>query len=188
MGVTHRRAESSAIGWTPPERRHRPQAAAILEETGVFRPAEIDVALEVFDDYCDAPGADYWAVGALADRDELAGFAFYGPTPCTVDTWDLYWIAVRPHFQGTGIGRGLLERVEQHLGSVGARICLIETSSRNDYSTTRHFYTACGYREVARVPDFYDEGDDRVVYAKRLTESSSLRKDEKREVGVQGTR
>ena len=45
---------------------------------------------------------------------------------------------------------------------------LIETSSRDDYSQTRNFYTACGYREAARVPDFYDAGDDRVIYVKQF--------------------
>jgi hypothetical protein len=59
-----------------------------------------------------------------------------------------------------------MERVEHVMRSAGARMCVIETSSRDDYSATRHFYLACGYDEVARIADFYDEGDDRVTYAK----------------------
>lgn len=180
MPALHRDATAhgpgaAAIQWGTPTRRHRDQIAQLLDKTGVFRPDEIEVALEVFDDYCDAPGADYWAVSAVSEADQLAGFAFYGRTPCTIDNWDLYWIAVGPHFQGCGIGRGLLERVEAHLRSLDARMCMIETSSRSDYASTRHFYSACGYREVARVPDFYDRGDDRVIYVKRFTESLSLR-------------
>jgi ribosomal protein S18 acetylase RimI-like enzyme len=147
---------------------HRPQIAQVAAETGVFRPEEVDVALEVFDDYCDSPGADYWAMGAFSAADELAGFTFYGPTPCTADTWDLYWIAVRPRFQRSGVGRGLIERAERHMASAGARMCVIETSSRDDYSTTRRFYLACGYREAARIADFYDKGDDRVTYVKQF--------------------
>ncbi len=170
-------ATPPTISWAPPHARHRPQIIEILAETGVFRPDEIDVALEVFDGYCEDPGVDYRALGAFSGPDELAGFAFYGPTPCTIDTWDLYWIAVGPTFQGTGIGRGLLERVERQLLSEGARMCLIETSSKADYATTRHFYLSCGYDERARVLDFYADGDDRVIYVKRFARSLSVRRE-----------
>lgn len=154
--------------WAPPTGAHRSQIVELLEETDAFRPNEVNVALEVFDNYCAAPGTDYWTIAALSESGELAGFAIYGPTPCTVDTWDLYWIAVRPRFQRAGVGRGLVERTERHVRSLGARICLIETSSRDDYSKTRNFYITCGYREVARVPDFYDVADDRVIYMKQF--------------------
>lgn len=173
MPAIDREAEPSVearggLRWAPPEASHRPEVIEILERSGVFRPDEIVVALEVFDDYCAAPGTDYWATGAFSEASELVGFAFYGRTPCTVDTWDLYWIAVRPRYQRSGAGRGLLERVERHIRSLDARMCLIETSSRDDYSSTRHFYNACGYDEVARVPEFYDQGDDRVIYVKQF--------------------
>lgn len=158
----------TTFSWKAPAEAHRPQIADMVAATGVFRVDEIDVALEVFDSYCSAPGKDYWAVGAYSKPDEIAGFAFFGPTPCTLGTWDLYWIVVHPNFQGCGIGRGLLERVERQMRSAGARMCVIETSSRDDYSMTRRFYLACGYQEIARIADFYDVGDDRVTYAKQF--------------------
>lgn len=163
------------LRWGRPDARHRPQVAEIVAATGLFRPEEIDVALEVFDDYCRAPGEDYWAIGAFHGPDELVGFVLYGPTPCTVDTWDLYWIAVHPGLQRRGAGRGLLERMEQHLNQLGARLCLIETSARDDYAATREFYLSCAYEEVARVNDFYDVGDHRVTYAKRFQSRFSSR-------------
>lgn len=166
-----------SLEWRAPGPADREQVAAIVAATGVFRPDELAVALEVFDDYCEAPGRDYHAIAACAESGALLGFAFYGPTPCTVDAWDLYWIAVHPQAQGCGAGRGLLARIEQHLRSAGARLCVIETSSRADYEATRHFYLACGYDEVARVADFYDAGDDRVTYAKQFEKSLSLRKE-----------
>jgi ribosomal protein S18 acetylase RimI-like enzyme len=163
--------------WRPPEPADRPRVAQAVEATGVFRPDEVDVALEVFDDYCRAPGQDYYAVAAYGGADELAGFALFGPTPCTVGTWDLYWIVVHPQAQGRGAGRGLLERAEAQMREAGARMCAIETSSREDYEATRRFYLACGYQEVARIADFYDAGDDRVTYAKQFEKSLSLRKE-----------
>jgi GNAT superfamily N-acetyltransferase len=156
------------IEWQPPAPEHREQVARAVSESGLFRPEEVQIALEVFDSYCQDPGADYWALAGYSDPDTLAGFALYGPTPGTVGTWDLYWIVVRKELQGHGVGKRLLARVEQHMRSAGARLCAIETSSRAEYAGTRHFYLNSGYGEVARVPAFYADGDDRVTYTKRL--------------------
>ncbi len=163
--------------WRPPSEPDRARVAEAVAATGMFRPDEVDVALEVFDDYCRAPGQDYHALAAYSGSGELAGFAFFGPTPCTVGTWDLYWIVVHPQAQGHGAGRGLLERAEAQMRDAGARMCAIETSSREDYEATRRFYLACGYQEVARIADFYDAGDDRVTYTKQFEKSLSLRKE-----------
>ena len=145
----------STFDWRPPAAADRPRVAEAVAATGMFRADEIDVALEVFDDYCRAPGRDYHALAAYGGG-ELAGFAFFGPTPCTVGTWDLYWIVVHPRAQGRGAGRGLLERAEAQMREAGARLCVIETSSRDDYEATRGFYRACGYEEVARIAEAVD--------------------------------
>ncbi|MGH7544547.1 MAG: GNAT family N-acetyltransferase, partial [Gemmatimonadota bacterium] len=147
---------------------HRVRVREIVRETGAFRASEVDVALEVFDDAFRPGQADYYLVGAFDSGETLLGYACYGPTPGAVDTWDLYWIAVHPEAQGAGVGRALWSAVERELRRREARLCLIETSSRSDYEATRRFYAACGMTAVARVPDFYDDGDDRVIYAKRL--------------------
>ena len=147
----------------------RHQAEAILRATGVFREDEIQVGLEVLDSYFAHPEQDYTALGAFTPGGELLGFTVHGPTPCTLGTWDLYWIAVSPNAQGMGIGTVLLKEVEGRLTRSNARLLIIETSSRPEYDPTRAFYLKRGYREVARVPDFYEAGDDRVIYAKNLT-------------------
>lgn len=159
--------------WRPLGRDQRPEVADIVAAAGVFRSDELEVALEVFDASCVAPGQDYHGLGAFDPSGGLAGFVLYGPTPCTLGTWDVYWIVVRPDAQGCGVGRGLLTRVESEMRRLDGRLAVIETSSREDYSSTRNFYLSCGYREVARIPEFYDRGDDRITYAKRLTEPSS---------------
>jgi ribosomal protein S18 acetylase RimI-like enzyme len=140
----------------------RCQAEHILRATGVFREDEILVGLEVLDSSFTHPEQDYTAVGAFTPDGDLLGFTVHGPTPCTLGTWDLYWIAVSPEAQGMGIGSVLLKEVE-------GRLLVIETSSRPEYDPTRAFYLKRGYREVARVPDFYEAGDDRVIYTKDLT-------------------
>jgi len=98
----------------------------------------------------------------------LSGYACYGPTPGTDGTFDLYWIAVHPSAQGTGGGRQLLREVEDRVTAAGGRMLIVETSSRADYEATRRFYDRGGYREGARVRDYYAPQDDRVIYTRRF--------------------
>ena len=111
---------------------------------------------------------DYFFLGAFTPEEELAGFACYGPTPGTDRTYDLYWIAVDPAFQGSGCGTILLNEVERRLKGQNARMVVVETSSRSDYGNTRGFYVQRGYVEAARARDFYAPADDRITYTKRL--------------------
>lgn len=152
----------------PLDPTHRHAVEGILRSTPLFRPAEVDVALEVLDSYFLSPDRDYHALGAFTPGGGLAGYVCFGPAPCTVGTWDLYWIAVAPELRGAGIGSILLQEVEGRLTRFDARVVIIETSSRPDYEATRGFYGRRGYREVARVPDYYEPGDDRVIFARRI--------------------
>jgi ribosomal protein S18 acetylase RimI-like enzyme len=45
---------------------------------------------------------------------------------------------------------------------------VLETSSSEDYNGTRDFYLRLGYKEAARIKDYYKDGEDKVVYEKRL--------------------
>ena len=150
----------------PLEDGDRDQVVRLVHSVELFSPAEKDVAVEVLDSYLDNPGRDYFALGAFTQRSVLLGYACYGPTPCTSGTWDLYWIAVSGDARGHGIGTLLMEEIERRLVQQHARLVLIETSSRADYDPTRGFYERRGYEVVARVPDFYDVGDDRVIFAR----------------------
>lgn len=124
------------------------------------------VALEVFDAAV-ARSPDYEAIAAEVGG-TLAGWICWGPTPCTVGTWDLYWMAVDPGLQGSGVGTALLSEMEARLRG-RARLVVVETAGRPDYLPTRQFYESRGYTAAARIPDYYEAGDDLVVYTKHLT-------------------
>jgi D-alanine-D-alanine ligase len=141
----------------------------ITRAVGLFREEEIPVALEVFDATVGvAPSGDpYTALGAECDG-ILAGWICWGPTPCTLGTYDLYWMVVDPALQGTGIGTAMLVEMERRLRGV-ARLIVVETAGRPDYAPTRAFYEARGYRATATIPDFYAPGDDQVVFVKAVS-------------------
>lgn len=130
------------------------------------------MALEVFDAAVagsrppTATEPDYTALGADVEG-RLVGWICWGPTPCTLGTYDLYWMAVDPAGQSAGIGTALLAEMERRLTGHG-RLIVVETAGRADYADTRRFYQARGYRPTARIPDFYAPGDDLVVYTKAL--------------------
>jgi D-alanine-D-alanine ligase len=147
--------------------RHRIEE--ITRAVALFREEEIGVALEVFDEAVRVGTAagPYTALGAELDG-ILAGWICWGPTPCTLGTYDLYWMAVDPTLQGSGIGTALLVEMERRLAGV-ARLVIVETAGRPDYAPTRAFYEARGYRAAALIPDFYAPGDDQVVYVRSLT-------------------
>jgi len=147
----------------------RDRIEAITRSVGLFREEEIPVALEVLDEATGGvPGNTYTVLGAVSE-DRLAGWICWGPTPCTVGTYDLYWMAVDPELQGTGIGTALLTEMERRLDGI-ARLIVIETAGRPEYAGTRAFYKARGYAPVSAIPDFYAPGDDQVVFVKRVSE------------------
>jgi D-alanine-D-alanine ligase len=154
--------------------RLRPLSAAdrgriedITRAVCLFRDDEIPVALEVFDEAVREGGSQsYTALGADVDG-RLVGWICWGPTPCTLGTYDLYWMAVDPALQGGGIGSALLGEMELRLAGL-ARLVIIETTGRPDYAPTRAFYQARGYAPVSTIPDFYAPGDDQVVFVKKV--------------------
>jgi ribosomal protein S18 acetylase RimI-like enzyme len=83
-------------------------------------------------------------------------------------TWDLYWIAVSKQTQAKGIGGKLLKHVEDDIRGKQGRILLIETSALPHYELTRKFYLKHGYDQESRIRDYYADGDDLVVFRKRL--------------------
>lgn len=140
----------------------------LVSETGVFRPTEIEVAAEVIDEALkDGRHGHYQSYTALHGG-QAVGWVCFGPTPCTVGTFDIYWLAVHPEYQGEGVATALLARAEADVRARGGRLIVVETSSRGDYEPARRFYEHHGYSLAGRIADFYERGDDKLVYAKVL--------------------
>ena len=150
----------------------RPAIAGILESSGVFHAAEVAVGLELVEESLNpGPSTDY--VWFLAERDgRVVGFACYGPVPLTEGTYDLYWIAVHPDAQGSGVASKLDDAVVEAVRGIGGRWLLAETSSTGPYAAARGFYERRGYCLLGRIEDFYRLGDDRLTFGKRLDGST----------------
>jgi ribosomal protein S18 acetylase RimI-like enzyme len=140
----------------------------VLRETGAFDEHEIAVALELIDHGFRPDNVDYFFKVAEDESQLVVGYACYGLAPLTDGVYDLYWIAVHPRLQRKSIGRLLVKAVEQAVKDIGGRMLLVETASKPEYQLTRAFYEHTGYKEIARIPDFYRAGDDKIIYCKKF--------------------
>jgi GNAT superfamily N-acetyltransferase len=105
----------------------------------------------------------------VVDTDDIpVAFACYGKTPCTADSFDLYWIATHQNRKGTGIGKLLMKKIEEDIKSLGGKNIWIETSSRPLYDPTRMFYLKSGCEIIAELPDFYGQNDNKLIFLKKV--------------------
>ncbi len=140
-----------------------------IERTGFFRPIELDIAREVFTDAAyNRPGCTYQSYVAQLEGRPV-GWICFGVTPCTLGTFDMYWIAVDPDRQREGIGRQLSSFAEEEIKKQSGRLIVVETSGMPRYEPTRKFYEKNGYYLAAEVPDFYAAGDPKFIYLKVLS-------------------
>lgn len=140
-----------------------PAISCIIEETELF-PSELLGGMI-------APFLNKQTVDEqwfVYDDEELgvAAVAYCREEPFTDGTWNLLAIGVRARLQGRGIGAALVKHVERALST--ARLLLVETSGTSAFEETRAFYVKCGYDLVATLPDYWAEGDDKVVFSKPL--------------------
>ncbi len=130
---------------------------------------EKDCAKELLYTYLDDPGQrDYIFLAAAGAKDRPTGYACFGKRPLADGVYDLYWIVVDPDERRRGVGKMLLEAVEAQVMARGARILIAETSGLDANAAVMGFYASNGFREEARIKDFYRPGDDIVIYARRF--------------------
>lgn len=143
---------------------------ALVEATGFFRPDEVEVAAElVREALARGVASGYRFIFADDAAGRPVGYACYGEIACTLGSYDLFWIVVDPAAQGRGLGRRLLREAEADIAGLGGRRVYIETSSQEKYRPTQGFYERCGYALEARLVDFYDRGDDKLIYVRALS-------------------
>ncbi len=146
----------------------KPAIMQILRNTPEFKPSEVVIAEEVIDSYLKDPCRSGYHILVAELDSTVTGYICFGPTPLTEGTWDIYWMAVAQDRRKQGIGSVLLDSAEKNIREAEGRLSIIETSSQPSYANTRHFYSRHGYEVIARIPDFYALGDDKVILQKRL--------------------
>jgi len=136
---------------------------AVIDATELFPSEYLD---DMFSgDSNPESGQEFWLT---YDDNGVQAVAYCAPERMTDGTWNLLLIAVNPDRQSEGIGRLLMSHVESLLKNLGVRVLLVETSGTADFVRTRSFYERIGYNNEACIRDYYDAGDDKIVFRKAL--------------------
>ena len=141
-----------------------PQLKLVLDSIELVPSAMLD---EMIADYFTNPASeDIWFTAV--ENDIPVSIGYCAPEKLTSGTYNLYAIGVRGDIQSKGIGSQMMNFIEQYLKEKDVRILIINTSGTDDFALTRKFYEKLGYNKEAVLRDFWDDGDDKVVYSKRL--------------------
>jgi len=160
---------SDQISWREePRLSDMDRVREIVVSSGFFSEAEIEVAVELVQERLNK-GVESGYYFLFAEQDQkVAGYSCFGPIPCTVESYDIYWIAVQQELRRSGLGVKILKNVEERIRQMGGKRIYVETSSRQQYRPTRSFYSRCGYRREATLENFYSSGDHKVIYLRVL--------------------
>src|SRR5690606_22775412 len=122
------------------KRQDRPLMDNFIRELDTFTDEEKAVIHELLDIFLyQEKQKDYHFDIAVIDQN-IAAFICYGPTPMSVNTYDLYWIATHPNYRKNGLAHELIESMKTRMRSSGAKKIRIETSSQELYHGTQKFY------------------------------------------------
>ena len=153
---------------TEPVKSDIQRVIEIVESTKFFYDHEIEVAAElVTERLSHGESTGYYFVFAEIDG-VTAAYSCYGPITMSKTSFDLYWIATHNDYRGKGIGKKLLEETCKQAKAMGCSIIIAETSGLEHYSPTRAFYINNNFDLEASLKDFYDIGDDKLFYTKKI--------------------
>jgi GNAT superfamily N-acetyltransferase len=142
---------------------------SIVESVNKFRPDEIEIAEELASENYEKGAQKSGYHFILAEiHEDIVGYGCFGPIGCTVNRYDLYWIVVKAGFHNMGIGKFLLKQIEDKVSELDGERIYVETSSKQSYESTRKFYLNNNYVVEATLKDFYDNGDSKVIFMKKL--------------------
>ncbi len=144
-----------------------PALKALIDANGLFPSDMLDGMMAGYFSGEESDG--FWLT--LVEGGPVA-VAYFTPERMTLGTWNLLLIAVHPGHQGQGRGAALLRHVEQILAARGERLLLVETSGLPAIELSRSFYRTCGYVVVAEIRDFYQAGENKIVFRKALGTSA----------------
>lgn len=145
---------------------------ALAAETEMFMDPELDgfmAEVEVVLTTGATPeGAARSLIVADAAQGALAGAAYFGPEAMADRVANLVFIAVAAASRRKGVASALIAAFEADADARGARLGVIETAGDRAFAPAWALYERHGYREEARIRDFFADGFDKLIFTKRF--------------------
>ncbi|MEO6711970.1 MAG: GNAT family N-acetyltransferase [Mycobacteriales bacterium] len=145
----------------------REAVVALAASSGLFPPEGAEEVVATFDRSANGSDPDaLWSV--ITTGGDVVGVSYLGPEQMANGTWNLFFLAVDSERRNSGLGGSLVAAAEIAVRDRGGRVLLIETSGQDGFDRQRAFYARLGYTLEARIRDYYDHGDDKVVFWKDM--------------------
>lgn len=140
--------------------------------------------LSIINDYdeddCEAAEVDYQRDGldgqfVLEQNDEIIGVTGYRLVPATDKTVWLSWTYICREESGKGHGKSMLDQLLNKLNTENVRKVFIKVSNYEDpddgkiYERAHKMYRSAGFELELTNNDFYDQGEDQLIYSKALS-------------------
>lgn len=136
----------------------------VADSSGVFPSEYLD---EMISDYFNNPNTqDIWF--AYFDDNKSVAIGYCVPEKFTDGTYNLLAIGVSEDFQRKGVASQMMKYIEHLLKHKSGRILIVETSSDDAQIGARNFYPKIGYTQVGVLKDFWKDGEDKIVFWKKL--------------------
>ncbi|MBF0522951.1 MAG: GNAT family N-acetyltransferase [Candidatus Omnitrophica bacterium] len=136
--------------------------------SGIFNDNELDALKEILEAYEQNPGKDYFLFEERQGS-ALLGFLIFGKSSLTHFSWDIYRLVVDKDFLEQPIAEKLLARLEDFiLKDEKKAILRVETSTKEACAHARELYEQLNFQEGGRIPSFYDDKEDLIVYYKPI--------------------
>lgn len=136
----------------------------VVDSSGLFPSEYLD---EMISDYFNNPDTqDIWF--AYIDGNIPTAIGYCVPEKLTEGTYNLLAIGVLQQSQRKGIASEMMSYIEQLLRQKDGRLLIVETSSDDAQTGARNFYKKIGYTRAAVIKDFWKDGEDKIVFGKKL--------------------
>jgi ribosomal protein S18 acetylase RimI-like enzyme len=140
----------------------------LLRRIPNFSDSDYEVAMELIDIAINFHTQTDYNIFVYEDEGEILGYHCTGRRALTDAVFDLYWIVSDPAYKEKRIGHKLLQHAEEFVKEQKGRWILAETTSKESYDKTRKFYEKNDYKIIARIDDFYAEGENLIIYGKKF--------------------
>lgn len=120
----------------------------------------------IFDYLNNADTQDIWFT--YIDDSIQTAIGYCVPEKLTDGTYNLLAFGVSKDAQRNEVGTEMMNYIEQQLKHKDGRILIVETSSDDAQMGARKFYKKIGYVQMAVIKDFWNDGEDKIVFWKRL--------------------
>ena len=136
----------------------------VVDSSELFPSEYLD---EMISDYFNNPDTqDIWFTYIVNNKQVAIGYCV--PEKFTDGTYNLLAIGVSQDTQRKGIASQMMNYIEQRLKQNDGRILIVETSSDDAQIGARIFYKKIGYAQEAVIKDFWKDGEDKIVFFKKL--------------------